>query len=104
MLVIPIQPRPSQIIRTVLSGQNVQVIINYKDGNTFVDTNANGVDVSLSVLAHENWPLVPVKYNGFLGQLYMLDTQGNDEPEYTQFGDRFILVYLSEEELANGVL
>lgn len=105
MLVIPIQPVPSQRVLCVLEGQNCQIGIYIKSAkgftNVYADLNSNGVDMSLAVLAHN---LVPLdsrnSYDGFQGNLFFIDTQGSDDPEYTGFNSRWFLVYLTPAELA----
>lgn len=98
MLEIPLQAVPSQITRVVLDGQNVQLAIYQKPEGLFVDINSGGVDINRGVLAHDANPLVCSAYLGFVGNLMFLDTQGNDDPDYTGIGARFGLIYLTQAE------
>ncbi len=104
MLVIPIQPVPSQRVLCVLSGQNCQIGIYIKSAKgitrVYFDLNSNGLDMSLAVLAHNAVPLDTANsYDGFQGNLFFIDTQGKDDPEYTGFGSRWFLVYLTPAEI-----
>jgi len=100
MLQITIQPIPSQSVSVVLNGQNCQINIYQKGQLVFVDLNSNGVDIVTGVLAHNINPLVCIKYTGFQGNLTFVDTQGNDDPQYTGFGTRYVLIYLSPSDVA----
>ena len=100
MLVIPIQPVPSQQVLCVLDGQNCQIAIYLKNDRIFVDLNSNGVNLCLASLAHNADPLDACNsYDGFQGNLYFIDTQGEEDPQYTGFSSRWFLVYLSASEV-----
>ncbi len=100
MLEIPIQPVPSQIVKAVLGGQNCQIAIYVKNGSVFVDLNSNGEDISNATIAQDCNVLNPISYEGFLGNLIFNDDQGTSDPDYTQFGSRFVLLYLTPAEVA----
>jgi hypothetical protein len=101
MLQIPIQPVPSQQVLCVLDGQNCQIAIYQKGDSVFVDLNSNGVNMCVACLAHNAVPLDSLNsYDGFQGNLFFIDTQGLDDPQYTGFGSRWVLVYLTAAELA----
>jgi hypothetical protein len=97
---IPIQAIPSQVVRTVLAGQNVQIKIYQKDQGVFVDVNSDSVDVGIGTIARNAVPLVCRDYAGFLGNLMFLDTQGNIDPDYASFNTRYRLIYLTAAEYA----
>jgi hypothetical protein len=100
MLVIPIQPVPSQQVLCVLDGQNCQISIYLRGTKIFVDLNSDGVNRCLACLAHNAVALDSCNsWDGFLGNLYFIDTQGLDDPEYKGFNTRWYLVYLFPDEL-----
>lgn len=105
MLVIPIQPVPSQQVLCVLDGQNCQIAIYIRGAkgfqNVYLDLNSNGTDMCIACLAHNAVPLDACNsYDGFQGNLYFIDTQGVADPQYTGFNTRWFLVYLTAAELA----
>jgi hypothetical protein len=100
MLTVPIQPVPAQTVRAVLGGQNCQIGIYQKPEGVFVNVNADGTDVVLSVLAHNAVPIVCRTYAGFVGNLMFVDTRGTSDPYYTGFNDTYLLCYLSADEYA----
>ena len=100
MLVIPIQPVPSQQVLCVLDGQNCQISIYLRNENIYVDLNSDGVNRCLACLAHNAVALDSCNsWDGFIGNLYFIDTQGTDDPQYTGFNTRWFLVYLFPDEL-----
>lgn len=103
MLQIPTQAVPSQQVLVVLGGQNCQISIYQKGNRVFVDLISNGTTMCIAARAHNAVPLDACNaYDGFQGNLYFLDTQGVDDPQYTGMGSRWQLVYLTaaEAELA----
>jgi hypothetical protein len=100
MLVIPIQPVPSQQVLCVLDNQNCQIAIYQKNCKIYVDLNSNGVNMCIGALAHNAVPLDSCNsYDGFSGNLYFIDTQGLDDPQFAGFNSRWYLVYLTAEEV-----
>ena len=100
MLQIPIQPVPSQQVLAVLGGQNCQISIYQKGSRVYVDLNSNGVEMCIAALAHNAVPLDACNaYDGFQGNLYFIDTQGEDDPQFTSMGSRWQLVYLTASEV-----
>jgi len=95
---ISIEATPSQIVKVVLDDQQAQLLIYQKNQGLMVDINVNGVDIVAAVIAQNENPLVCREYLGFRGNLLFVDTEGNQDPEYTGLGSRFNLIYLNEEE------
>ena len=97
---IPIQKIPSQLVRCVLGGQDVQLTIYQKTQGVFVDVNSNSSPIVNGVISRDAVPLVCIAYTGFIGNIVWVDTQGGSDPDYTGFGDRFRLIYLTDAEYA----
>lgn len=95
---IPMQPIPSQLVKVVLGGQNVQIFIYQKDQGLFVDINSDGVDIVVGVIARDAVPIICREYMGFIGNILFVDTQGSSDPTYSGLGSRFSLVYLTADE------
>lgn len=97
---IPLQPIPSQIVKTVVGGQNCEMLIYQKDQGLFFNLNANGSDVVDGIICENANPLVCIQYNGFQGNFFFIDTQGNSDPNYAGLGTRFNLIYITAAENA----
>ena len=100
MLQIPIQPVSNQRLAVVLAGQTCQLYIYTKPQGMFVDINADGVNVSLGVIARDGVPLNACDYSTFQGNFYFVDTQGSSDPAPSGLGSRYQLVYVTADEYA----
>lgn len=98
MQIIPLQPFPSQTIQTVLDGDQFQIAVYQKMTGVFVDISVNGVLTNAAVLAVNGVPLMIAYWKTPPGNLLFVDTQGQDDPEYTGLGARFQLAYLTADE------
>ena len=101
MLEVPIQSTPSQLVKSVLDGQNVQIALYQKDVGLFCDVNSDGVDIVTGVICRNAVPIVCREYAGFIGNLVFFDTQGSQDPEYSGLGSRYTLAYLTADENAS---
>lgn len=100
-LQIPIQAVPFQQVLCVLAGQNCQIAIYQKNDSVYVDLNSNGTDICVACIALNGVPLDSCNsYDDFQGNLFFIDTQGTDDPDYPGFGARWVLVYLTAAEFA----
>lgn len=109
MQVIPIQAVPVQTVSTVVDGQNCQIYLNQTSYGMLFDLNVNGIDVVDAIACQDANPLVCIQYNGFQGNFFFIDTQGNEDPPAGNVGDpssavglgsRWQLVYITADENA----
>ena len=83
-LEIPLQQVPNQTLGVSLGGSQYELTLNYRLG-----------DMYLSIVKDN----VPVIYNRIcqnlnpIGEFVFVDSIGNENPVYTGFGDRFVLVW-----------
>lgn len=95
---IPVQPVAVQSVKFVAGGQNCQILIRQTGRGMMFDLNSNGSDVVTGVIALDAVPLVCRQYEGFAGNFFFIDTQGNSDPYFDGLGSRYKLVYLSAAE------
>lgn len=95
---IPVEAVPSQHLNIVLGQQNCELLIYQKSGLVYVDVTVSGKTIIAASLARNRVRLVRGKYLGFVGNLMFVDTQGHDDPVYSGFSNRWILIYLEEHE------
>lgn len=93
MLVIPLNAVPAQTFTVQINGQNCKINLYQKNTGLFFDLYLNDVLIVESMICLDAVGLVRETYLGFVGQLVFIDTQGNDNPEYTELGSRYILTY-----------
>lgn len=97
-LIIPVQALKSQTFRVMLAGQNTLVALYQKGDSLFADVSLSGVPLKYAQLCRNRVLIVRQPYLGFTGDLVIVDTQGNDDPQWSGLGSRWELVYLSPGE------
>lgn len=114
MQIVPLAPNPNQTLQIVLAGQNCSIELRSLDGYATTDTVsfdgaqpyiAFTLDVSgVSITRTQNCLnrkrlLINRQYLGFVGDFMFIDTQGQDDPQYTGLGTRWQLVYIEAADL-----
>lgn len=101
MQIIPLQAVASQQLSVLLEQQDCQISVYQKSTGLFFDLFADGVEIISGVICQNLNLIVRSLYLGFNGDLVFMDNQnGNIDPDYTQIGSRFSLVYLTVDDLA----
>lgn len=99
MLQIPISAVPSQSLSVQLAGQQCQINVYQKSTGVFMDLLVDNAPIVTTMLCQDRVKLVRHQHLGFVGDLAFVDTQGAQDPEYTGFGSRYLLIYLEASEL-----
>ena len=102
MLVIPLQPVPSQVVSVTLAGQACTIAVRQLSTGLYADLSVNNALIIGGVLCLDANLIVRSVYLGFVGDLAFVDTQGSNDPDYTGLGSRYILGYFAPSE--TGVL
>lgn len=98
MQTIPLQPVANQIVKVVLDNQNCQILLALRNDNFFADVSVGGVDLVACVIVRDSVPIISSEYFGFSGQLMIIDTSSNEDPQASGLGSRWLLTYFSESE------
>ena len=96
---IPLKAVPSQKMTVLLGDQNCQINVYQKSTGVYLDLYINHEPVATTVLCLDRVRLIRQRYKGFKGDLCFVDVWGKENPSYTGFGERFLLVYIDETEL-----
>ena len=99
MLVVPLQPVPNQTLQVQLGNQPVVLDVRQTLYGLSMDVYVGAELVVGGVLCQNLNRIVRYAYLGFVGDLAFADLQGSDDPVYTGFGARFVLLYFEEGEL-----
>lgn len=92
MQVIPLAQSPNQTLTAVVNGVYVTINLRTQTTGLYFDLLVNNVAIIQSVLCLTGTKLVRDSYLGYAGDFMFIDLQGNDDPVYTGFNDRFQLV------------
>lgn len=98
MLEIPLQPIPSQELQVLLDNQPCTITLRWLGERLYAgllvgDEKVFDGCVCLNAQYVNQYPSTL-----FSGHLIFLDTQGREAPRWDGLGDRWALVYLTEEE------
>ena len=90
---IPLQPLADQSVQVYLAGQNCTLRVYQRRYGFFVDLYVNNALLRSGMEALNLRKIVRDPYLGLVGNLYFFDSQGNQDPDYTGLGGRFVLLY-----------
>ena len=100
MQLVPLATTEAQTLNIVLNNQICQINVYQKFYGVFVDLYVNNTLIIGGVIAQNLNRIVISAYLGFKGDLMFLDTEGDDDPDWTGLGTRWILIYITPIELA----
>lgn len=103
MLVIPLQPVPSQTFSATLDNQLCQINVYQKGTGLFLDLFISGALIIGGVICENANRIVRNTYLGFIGDLAFFDNQGSSDPVYTGLGSRYSLLYLEPADLLSVI-
>lgn len=95
MLIVPLQPVPSQAVTVLLGGQPSQIDLYQKSTGLFLDLRVSDAPIIVGTVCLNRVPVVRSVYLGFAGDLMLFDTMGASDPDFTGLGSRFLLAYLT---------
>lgn len=98
MNIVPLQSKPAQSVNIILGGQSCKIVLHQRSTGLFLDLYIDDTPVILSRLCHDRTKIIRHEYLGFAGDLFFVDTQGLNDPEYTLLGSRYLLAYVAEGE------
>lgn len=111
MLIIPLQPVPSQQVNTNLAGQSCTINVRQMGDRIYTDLYVNAAPIITGVVSEDANPIVRSAYLGFIGDLAFFDTQPvatsngpvYSDPIYAGLGSQFVLAYLAPSDLPADV-
>ncbi|MNC43342.1 hypothetical protein D3C75_921980 [compost metagenome] len=96
---IPLSPLPGQRLQIVLDDQNVTLTVRQKGPRMYIDLDVSGTPVMTGAICSDRTNVKQYKTMPFRGGLFFVDTEGRDAPQFEGLGTRWVLMYLSEDEL-----
>ncbi|CAG9263992.1 conserved hypothetical protein [Burkholderia diffusa] len=86
----------SQSLTATLAQQNCGIKLYQKSTGLYLDLYVASQLVLAGVLCRDRVYLVRQAYRGFVGDLVFVDTQGEEDPQYTGLGARWQLRYVEK--------
>lgn len=93
VVTIPLKQVPSQAVNVLLSGQPCTVELRQMTGRQYFSVSVNGTVICRNVLMVNRSRIVRAAYTEFVGDFFVVDTQGDAAPEYTGWGTRWLLAF-----------
>lgn len=99
MQIIPLKDTPTQNFTINLAGQQTQINIYTRTTGLYCNVYVNNTLIIGGVLCLNLVKIVQNTYLGFVGDLIWQDIQGDTAPSSPGLGTRYILYYLSTDDL-----
>ena len=90
---IPLRSVAAQEFNVVLGQQACTLKIYQKSAGLFMDVYLSGKPLIVGVLCRDRSRIIRSQYLGFAGDMYFVDTEGEQDPQHTGLGSRWVLVY-----------
>lgn len=100
MQIIPIQAVPNQSVTVTLEQQLTQIDLYQTIGGLFINIYLSNSLLVSGIICQNLNPIIRNSYFGYSGDFAFIDTQGDTDPVYTGLGSRYVLAYLTAEEMA----
>jgi hypothetical protein len=91
--IIPIRAVPAQTVQVTLADQPVTLYLRQLGGRQYISVSWAGTVLCETVLMVNRSAIIRAAYTGFVGDIAVYDTQGDDAPEYTGWGSRWLLLF-----------
>lgn len=103
MIQIPLIQYPNQELQIILADQNCTIKLYQRGGYCYLDLSVDDNVILRGQLAIPGAQILANTMNGFKGNFYIVDTVNNADiqalPSYEEFSTRYVLLYLTEDEL-----
>lgn len=90
---IPLKAVPSQSVNIGLAGQPCTIALAEIGGRQYLSLSINGSVICRNVLVVNRSAIIRAAYTGFIGELAAIDTQGDEAPQYSGWGTRWLLAF-----------
>lgn len=91
--VIPLTATKSQILNIILGGINIRLDLLQRRSGIFMNVWQNDNLIVSNAICLTNTFIVRAPHLGLPGDFAFFDMQGNDDPDYTGLGLRWLLYY-----------
>lgn len=101
---ITLSAKKAQQFTVTLESVSCTIKVHQRTTGLYMDLYVGDTAVFLGVICLNANRMVRYEYlrarTGFKGDLFFIDTQGSDDPEWSELGDRFVLYYVTSDEIS----
>ena len=90
---IPLSPIPHQLLAVVIGTHSYEIEVRQMGANLYTSVAIDGEQVTRMVRATSRGELFPWARVDVPLQIYWQDLQGDEDPQYTGLGSRWVLSY-----------
>ena len=102
MQVIPLENVPNQSFNIVLNEQNCIIHLYQRGDYMYIDITVDGTPIRQGAMCLVDIDILNYPLLGFTGVLFFSDLLGKyGTPNYKELGSRYVLFYITEDELQN---
>lgn len=93
---IPLKPEPAQSRAVLLEGQSFVIELYQDGGRQYFNASLAGEVLCRGVLLVNKSRIMRVPYKGVIGDFFVIDTQGDEAPDYKGWGTRWLLAFSAD--------
>ena len=98
MLTISLEAEKEQTVTATLGGQACTIRLVQRDSALYMDLTVDSNPIIQGIPCWYGNKMVRYSYLGFSGDLVFLDTEGQNDPDYTGLGTRYPLLYIESTD------
>lgn len=97
--VVPLSAVPSQKMQIVINNQDVTLTIAQRGSNVYADISVGTTIVRSGAICLDRVPILQPSTTTFIGNLIFIDMSGHNNPDWREYGSRYMLIYYTDDEL-----
>lgn len=99
MLELPLERIPNQTFEIILNDQDCKIHLYTRDEFLFFDLDVSDAPFFYGAICYDRTRILPISRDSFNGNFIFRDTLARNNPEYSKLGERYILYYLTDDEM-----
>lgn len=99
MRTITLSPVKNQIISLSLGENNCTLKLVQRESALYIDVSVDGEVVTQGVPCLYANRIIRYRWLGFPGDLFFMDTEGQNDPRWDGLGSRYLLFWLEESDI-----
>ncbi len=101
---IPVSNEPNKTYKVLLENQECTIKLYQKGKNLFLDLQVGAEQICYGAICLNLVPIVQVSSAYFSGNFVFVDLLGDTAPQFEGLGERYFLVYFTEDEKLPNII
>ena len=99
MLELSLEQIPNQEFEIILNGQDCKIHLYTRGEYLYFDLYVADTPFFYGAICYDRTRVIPISRDSFNGNFIFVDTLSRSNPEYSRLNERYILYYLTDDEL-----